>query len=125
MRRAGRKVLLLDAYGPASSRASSGGETRIIRMGYGPDEVYTKWSQRSLPLWKELQERAGTTLFHRTGVLWMARAGDEYAAAIVEVLKRCGIHAEQMEEQELKRRYPQMWFDAGTFGILETESAAR
>src|SRR5579862_1552577 len=124
LRRAGRKVLLLDAYGPASSRASSGGETRIIRMGYGPDEVYTKWSQRSLPLWKELQERAGTTLFHRTGVLWMARAGDEYAAAIVEVLKRCGIHAEEMDERELKRRYPQMWFDAGTFGILETESGA-
>jgi len=31
----------MEAYGPAHSRASSGGETRIIRMGYGADELYT------------------------------------------------------------------------------------
>ena len=40
--RAGRSVLLLDAYGPANSRASSGGESRVIRMGYGADEIYTR-----------------------------------------------------------------------------------
>jgi sarcosine oxidase len=124
LQRAGRRVLLLDAYGPASSRASSGGETRIIRMGYGPDELYTKWSHRSLPLWEELQERSGVRLFHRTGVLWMAREGDEYVRAIVEVLRQCGIHAEEMDERELARRYRQMRIGAGTFGILETESGA-
>jgi glycine/D-amino acid oxidase-like deaminating enzyme len=35
----GKRVLLLEAYGPGHSRASSGGETRIIRMGYGADEL--------------------------------------------------------------------------------------
>jgi len=39
----GQRVALIDAYGPAHSRASSGGETRIIRMGYGGDELYTRW----------------------------------------------------------------------------------
>ena len=38
------RVALVDTYGPASSRGSSGGETRVTRMGYGPDEVYTRWS---------------------------------------------------------------------------------
>ena len=47
-----QRVLLVDAYGPAHSRASSGGETRIIRMSYGPDEIYTRWSQRSLAHWQ-------------------------------------------------------------------------
>ena len=42
------RVLLLDTYGPAHSRASSGGETRIIRMSYGADEIYTHWSSNSL-----------------------------------------------------------------------------
>ena len=41
LKRAGAEVLLVDAYGPGNSRASSGGESRIIRMGYGPDEIYT------------------------------------------------------------------------------------
>jgi len=52
LRKAGRSVLLLDRYGPANARASSGGESRIIRMSYGPGEVYTHFSNRSLGQWK-------------------------------------------------------------------------
>ena len=37
LRRAGASVRLIDAWGPGHTRSSSGGETRIIRMGYGPD----------------------------------------------------------------------------------------
>ncbi len=50
LQRAGKKVILLDAYGPANSRASSGGESRIIRMGYGPGEIYSRWSMGALQL---------------------------------------------------------------------------
>ena len=39
LQRSGKTVVLLDAYGAANSRASSGGESRIIRMGYGADEI--------------------------------------------------------------------------------------
>ncbi len=59
LRQSGASVALLDAYGPANSRASSGGETRVIRMGYGPDELYTRWAMRSLPLWREFAARTG------------------------------------------------------------------
>ena len=54
LRCAGAEVLLVDAYGPGNSRASSGGESRIIRLGYGPDEIYTRSAQRSLELWQQL-----------------------------------------------------------------------
>src|ERR1700722_13828464 len=67
----GKRVVLLDAYGPAHSRASSGGESRIIRMGYGGDELYTKWSQRSLLQWKEFSAVTRQALFLETGGLWM------------------------------------------------------
>lgn len=53
LQQAGQDVILLDAYGPANGRASSGGESRIIRMGYGPDELYTRWAARSLALWQD------------------------------------------------------------------------
>src|SRR5687768_17449884 len=39
LQKAGRKVVILDAYGAANSRASSGGESRVIRIAYGPDEI--------------------------------------------------------------------------------------
>jgi glycine/D-amino acid oxidase-like deaminating enzyme len=51
---AGATVLLIDAYGPGNSRASSGGESRIIRLGYGPDEIYSRSSQRSFTFWEQL-----------------------------------------------------------------------
>ena len=57
--RRGQRVLLVDAYGPANARASSGGESRIIRMGYGADELYTRWAIRSLVQWKELFSHGG------------------------------------------------------------------
>ena len=41
LRRAGALVTLLDAWGPGNSRASSGGETRVIRGVYGPSRIYT------------------------------------------------------------------------------------
>ena len=72
-----QRVALLDAYGPAHSRASSGGETRIIRMGYGADELYTRWSKRSLGQWEELFAVTRQPLFLETGVLWLAGDDDE------------------------------------------------
>jgi len=59
------KVLVLDAYGAAHARASSGGETRIIRVSYAADEIYTRWSQRSLAQWKELSAACGQALFQQ------------------------------------------------------------
>src|SRR6202048_2451447 len=75
----GKRAILLDAYGPAHARASSGGESRIIRMGYGADELYTRWAMRSLVQWKELlaETMGSPTLFHKTGVLWLGNK--EYA----------------------------------------------
>src|SRR4051794_29061095 len=87
----GAKVILLDGYGPASSRASSGGESRIIRMGYGPDEIYTKLALRSFTLWDAFIKRTETppatrsqSLFRQTGVLWLARANDSYCSATLD-----------------------------------------
>ncbi|MBI2000406.1 MAG: FAD-dependent oxidoreductase, partial [candidate division NC10 bacterium] len=59
LQKSGKKVVLLDAHGAANSRASSGGESRIIRMGYGPDELYTRWSTRSLSLWQAFFQQIG------------------------------------------------------------------
>src|SRR5687768_10824938 len=89
LNRAGAAVLLLDAYGPGNSRASSGGESRIMRLGYGPDEIYTRSAQRSLQLWQEFfaDFASPTPLFHRTGVLWLARGNDTYCEATLKTLK--------------------------------------
>jgi monomeric sarcosine oxidase len=118
----GQRVLLVEAYGPGHSRASSGGESRIIRMGYGPDEIYTRWSQHSLEQWKELFAASAQKLFIPTGVLWLASAEDERLNESTEVLQRCGIAFEVLDRADLLKLYPQMNFDGITAGVLEPES---
>src|SRR5712664_4739564 len=63
LRRSGKRVVLIDAYGAGNSRSSSGDESRIIRMGYGADEIYTRSALRSLQLWKEFLAQANEALF--------------------------------------------------------------
>ncbi len=106
--RSGKSVLLLDAWGPGHSRSSSGGESRILRMGYGADEIYTTMARRSLALWQDLFLRIGQPLFYQTGVLWLARAGDAYSEATRRTLEQTGVPMEIVPARELAKRYPQI-----------------
>jgi monomeric sarcosine oxidase len=123
LRKSGASVLLLDAYGPANSRASSGGESRIIRMGYGADEIYTRWSMNALPKWKGLFAQVGRPeLFQPTGVLWIEHEGQQYALDTLATLRRLGVRFEKLSVAQLRKRYPQIHFEDDCWGILEPES---
>ena len=125
LRRAGASVLLADAWGPAQARASSGGESRIIRVGYGADEIYTRMAMRSLESWRGLFDRLGERLFHKTGVLWMARQSDPYSLATRDTLARCGVPFEVLSAEAVAGRFSQIHVsDPEMFGILEPESGA-
>jgi monomeric sarcosine oxidase len=122
LRRAGANVLLVDAYGPANSRASSGGESRILRLGYGSDEIYTRMAQRSLGLWRELFAEVGRPqLFQPTGVLWLAREHDPYCDATLETFRQNDVTFARLEGGELSQRYPQLEFGPIAWGMLEND----
>ncbi len=120
--RRGKRVVLVEAYGPAHSRASSGGETRIIRMGYGADELYTRWAQRSLVQWKEFFASTHQPLFLETGVLWMAGKDHTRLRETAATLKRCGVEFEECDRSALEKRYPQIGLADIEKGIFEPKS---
>ena len=123
LQKSGAKILLVDAYGPGNSRSSSGGESRIIRLGYGADEIYTRFAMRSLPLWKEIFAETGRPeLFHKTGVLWIAPDSYQYAIDSLSTLQNNGVGCEQLTVRDLRRRYPQISFEDDAWGIFEPHS---
>jgi sarcosine oxidase len=123
LRLQGAAVLLLDAYGPGNSRASSGGESRIIRLGYGPDEIYSRSAQRSLGVWQQLFESVGQPdLFQKTGVLWLAHERDAYCEATLATLQRVGARCEKLDHENLIRKFPQLTLGAVTWGIIEPDA---
>ena len=116
--RSGAKVLLVDQHAPANSRASSGGETRIIRMTYGADEIYTRSSVASLAKWKANFPE----YFLETGALVTSRPGDPYLIAARRTLTRLGCAFEWLNTAALCKRFPQCRFDADSRGIYEPHS---
>src|SRR5262245_55978392 len=76
--RMGGQVTLVDAWGPGNARASSGGETRIIRATYGPDKIYFEMVKRALEIIRESERRWKRRLYHQIGCLVFPGSDDTY-----------------------------------------------
>jgi glycine/D-amino acid oxidase-like deaminating enzyme len=118
----GARVTLLDAWGPGNSRASSGGETRVMRGTYGPDQPYTEMAARALKLWQKYERRWKRQFLHRSGVLWMASGHDDtFERGSVEALRAAKIKFQELSAAQMKKRWPQINFEEIQWGIFEPE----
>ena len=121
--RSGANVTLIDAWGPGNSRASSGGETRIIRGAYGPDQPYTQLAARALKLWSSNERQWKRQFLHRIGVLWMASGNDDaWERGSLAMLKEAKIPHQHLSVRDLAKRWPQINFAEVEWGIYEPES---
>lgn len=133
LRERGCRVTLLDAWGPGNARASSGGETRILRGIYGPDRIYVQWVVRSLAAWREAERRWRVPLYHPTGALWLCAPGhDAYVRSSLPCLEEAGLSASEIGMDEARRRFPQVGFEGiatvfweETAGYLAARRACR
>ena len=117
--RAGHRVTLIDAHGPAHARASSGGESRLIRAAYGKDEVYTRMARDSLPQWQALSIKAGLPIFIPHGILFFFAEEEAYFRDTVVSHQRLGLPTEVLDRSEMARRWPMMDFDGIKVGLFE------
>jgi glycine/D-amino acid oxidase-like deaminating enzyme len=122
LRRAGVRVTLLDAWGAGHSRASSGGETRVIRGVYGGVPLYSEMAARALALWREAEQRWQRQVLFRTGALWMCETDDAYVRRSIEPMKKVGLPVEQFAPADAARRWPQMSFRGVRTVFLEPEA---
>jgi len=122
LRRAGAQVTLVDAWGPGNARASSGGETRVIRTIYGPTRQYVEMAARALALWREWDRHAAEQFYTRTGVLWMITGSDDsYARQSLPFLRDLKLEYDEMDAAGAAKRWPQISFDGVTKVYLEHE----
>ncbi|MGH9399877.1 MAG: FAD-dependent oxidoreductase, partial [Thermoanaerobaculia bacterium] len=122
LRRAGARVTLVDAWGPGNSRASSGGETRVIRAVYGPDRIYVEMAARSFELWRENEARWKRRLYTRTGALWMLSDEGAYVKQSIPHLKALGFLYEELSTEEAAKRWPQIRFEGVKWAFFEKEA---
>ncbi len=114
----GATVALIDQYGAGNSRASSGGETRQIRAGYGDREIYTRWVVQAFDRWKARQAEWGRTLFFQTGELSLNQEWTPYLKSSKEALDKLGVENYVIKHDDLIRKYPQVNADGIDFGFV-------
>lgn len=119
LKNAGFTVAVIDALEPAHSDASSGGESRVTRCGYGDWELYAEWAFRSLSEWQALSDSASLPLFHPTGVLWLYREGDALVEATAKTLGAMKIPFSVYSPADLRERFPVMRVADGDLGFFE------
>ncbi|MEO8190737.1 MAG: FAD-dependent oxidoreductase [Acidobacteriota bacterium] len=120
--RRGARVTLLDTWGPGNSRASSGGETRVIRGVYGADRIYTEMAARAFQLWHEYEARWKRPFYRRTGALWLVGDEGAYVKSSLPILKDNGFAYEELTAAEAARRYPQVAFAGIGWALYEKEA---
>jgi glycine/D-amino acid oxidase-like deaminating enzyme len=111
LRRANATVTLIDAWGPGNSRASSGGETRVIRSIYGPTQRYVAMAARALALWREWDHAGRLPFYTQTGVLWMSGADDTYVRQALPFLRELNLPFDQIDPERAAKRWPQIEFE--------------
>lgn len=120
--RRGARVTIVDAWGPGNMRASSGGETRVIRGSYGNRVIYTRMAARALRLWRQREREWGERFYVKTGVLWMYGADDSFAKASLPIMAAEGFPAERPPIETARKRWPQISFDGISSTLYEPEA---
>ncbi|MEG3179290.1 FAD-dependent oxidoreductase [Sphingomonas sp. LT1P40] len=124
LQRKGQKVLLLDAWGPAHSRSSSGGETRLIRTEYAGNALYTGWAWDSLAEWHQLSKRHESPIFHETGALYIYPEDSAKIDASIAIQRGLGIPIEKLGVTAMATRWPQIRFDGIAVGVMQPTMGA-
>jgi glycine/D-amino acid oxidase-like deaminating enzyme len=129
----GWAVTLVDRLEPGHVRASSGGESRLIRLGHaGKERWYQRSAARALGLWEEIGRESGVEVLVRAGIAWFARHGDELVARCEAGLREDGIAVERLEPAAAARMFPDLATDdlayvlhEPTSGIVRARPAVR
>lgn len=123
LHKSGYDVTLCDPYGAGNPRASSGGETRLIRYMYGKDEVYFDMAKRARKLWVEEGKTIGKQLFFNTGLLiFSEKATYDYAEASKGLYQKAGLKLEKISADLLKAKYPFLHVDDLDHAVYDTEA---
>ncbi len=130
LRKEGNKVTVVEQYGAANSRSTSGDETRGIRSSYGDrtitPELWVAWARESIKRWREFDEehtkRFGTRFFYTTGDIILRDKPQAFTTRSRELWDKLGVKYEVLDEAEAMRRFPQIRSEGNEVILYEPDA---
>jgi sarcosine oxidase len=122
----GWRVTLVDRYGPANWRSSSGDHSRLLRCGHlggdGNDEWYTRSAWRARALWRQIAEEEDQDLIVKTGAIWFSTdlSGGEGAAEAT--MREAGVPCGRLSPADLRDQFPDINADDLAVALFEPEA---
>src|SRR5258705_11592011 len=109
LRKRGHPVRLIDPGPLPHPLAASTDISKVVRLEYGPDEVYTALAERAIEGWQRWNRDLGARLYHQTGLLFLRRtplAPGTIEQDSFEVLSRRGHLPERIGAAAVRERFP-------------------
>src|SRR4051794_21494845 len=103
----GVDVIGLERFRPGHVQGSSHGHTRLFRVACLEHPNLVPLAQRSLELWRDLQDRSGTPIIDITGGLMIGPPDSDVVAGTLAAARAHQLPVQTLTATELSTRYPQ------------------
>ncbi|XP_021364720.1 peroxisomal sarcosine oxidase-like [Mizuhopecten yessoensis] len=113
----GQRTLLLEQFPLPHSRGSSHGQSRIFRMAYGDADYYTEMMKEAYRLWEKLENESRTTIYTKTGLLVLGKAGDELIDGTVQALRKHSVPFTTLNGKAMRLKYPMLAYSDDVSGV--------
>ncbi len=120
--RRGVSVLGLDRFGIPNTKASHHGRSRALRLAYFEHTDYVPLLRRAYEHWRDLDDRAGGGIVHRTGGLWMGPEHCELVAGSLAAAQEHGLPFEWLETAQLRERFVQFTMPEDFVAFFESDA---
>jgi glycine/D-amino acid oxidase-like deaminating enzyme len=125
LKKRGHDVVLVDPGPLPQPLAASTDISKAVRAAYGADDEYTELAERSIKIWRELNQEFGTQLYHEVGVMFVRqrelKSGDfEYES--FKTLEHRGHKVERINSARSWKRFPAWNPELYLDGVLELEA---
>lgn len=129
LRRLGARVTVVDLYGPANSRQTSGGETRGVRSSYGDrphGPLWARWAREAIRRWIQWDEEYGARylprLFFQMGDLIMRARMEPYLEETRANWDALSVPYEVLTPDDIRHRWPWIRTDLVTVALFEPDA---
>jgi sarcosine oxidase len=119
--RLGAAPVGIEQFSVGHALGSSGGQSRVFRTFY-QDPLYTRLAEAAIPLWRELEARAGEAILTLCGNLFFARPGNALLAQSLQAMDAAQSSYERLTSADVATRFPMLRLPAAAEICLVPQS---
>lgn len=113
------EVVGYELFSPGHSRGAASGENRIFTFVELEDLRFQPMAYRTDQLWLQLEDESGQRLRDLQGVVAFGQEGAEWTHTAVESAKALGDHADILNPEEARRKFPKFLIRDDELAIID------